>query len=187
MNTDIEKLKPPLSLHIIVTETGQESHAIRSAAEWWQYDVTMTWVGNSHQIVDYLSSKPKHDLVIFSTHGIDLGMVLPELDPEIEKDYPYVHVITPDDFDNFLNLDNNTVINLSCVGGKPELAKVFLSHGAKYYIGDIGYQYGTDSLMFCLDIIYYISKGKCVEEAFQIASQHHDPQQQFKLYGHENT
>jgi len=182
----METQKPNPTLHIIVTETGNEPHAIRSAAEWWQYDVTMTWVGNSQQIVDYLSSKPKHDLIIFSTHGIESGMALPELDPEIEKNYPYVHVITPDDFDHFVNLDNNTVINLSCVGGKNELAKVFLAHGAKFYIGDIGYQYGTDSLMFCLDMIYYISKGKDVEEAFQIASQHLDPRQQFKLFKHEN-
>jgi hypothetical protein len=182
----METQKPNPTLHIIVTETGNEPHAIRSAAEWWQYDVTMSWVGNSQQIVDYLSSKPKHDLIIFSTHGIESGMALPELDPEIEKNYPYVHVITPDDFDHFVNLDNNTVINLSCVGGKNELAKVFLAHGAKFYIGDIGYQYGTDSLMFCLDMIYYISKGKDVEEAFQIASQHLDPRQQFKLFKHEN-
>jgi len=183
----METQKPNPTLHIIVTETGNEPHAIRSAAEWWQYDVTVTWVGNSQQIVNYLSSKPKHDLIIFSTHGIESGMVLPELDPEIEKDYPYVHMITPDDFDHFVNLDNNTVVNLSCVGGNPELARVFLARGAKYYIGDSGYQHGTDCLMFCLDMIYYFSKGKNVEEAFQIASKHHDPQRQFKLYAHENS
>ena len=51
-----------LKAHIIALDTGNEPHAIRSAAEWWDLFVTMTWVGNSDQIVGYLAGQPDHDM-----------------------------------------------------------------------------------------------------------------------------
>jgi len=57
-----------IKLHILKIGTG-EVHALRSAAEYWGDFVTVTWVGNSSQIVEYFSHYPDHDLIIISGHG----------------------------------------------------------------------------------------------------------------------
>jgi hypothetical protein len=66
-----------LKMHIIAIETGSEPHAVRSAAEWWGVFVTMTWVGNSGQIVDYFAGQPDHDLIVISGHGVSAGCSCP--------------------------------------------------------------------------------------------------------------
>src|SRR5713101_4725959 len=129
-------------LHLLVINTGLEAHALRSAAERWRADVTVTWVGNSRQVVEYLSQSPSHDVIVISGHGDERGLLLPELAKELRSNYPYDEVIRPPDFAEFLRLDGNLVINSSCVGGMPPLAKVFLEHGAKYYIGSTAYPEG---------------------------------------------
>ena len=172
-----------LKTHIIAIETGHEPHAIRSAAEWWGVFVTMTWVGNSGQIVDYFAGQPDHDLIIISGHGDERGLLLPKLGDEIADRYPYNEVIRPEDFAQFLHLNRNIVINLSCMGGMPQLAEVFLAHGARYYIGPTDYPNGSASLMYILDFLYNrVHHHRDVEEAHRIASNHDDDRQQFKLY-----
>jgi hypothetical protein len=172
-----------VKIHIIAVKTGNEPHAIRSAAEWWGAFVTMTWVGNSGQVVDYLSAQPDHDLIIFSSHGDEHGLLLPKLADEIIDRYPYNEVIRPEDFAQFLHLNGNAVINLSCMGGMQQLAEVFLANGAQYYIGPVDYPNGSAALMYVLDFLYnYIHKGQNVKESHCIASNHSDDRQQFSLY-----
>ena len=79
-----------LKMHIVDIETGNGSQAIRAAAERWGVFVTMTYVGNSGQIVDYFSGKPDHDLIIIAAHGDERGLLLPELAKEIANRYPYI-------------------------------------------------------------------------------------------------
>ncbi len=170
-------------LHILEIGTGLEAHALRYAAEHWGADVTITWVGNSQQIVEYLSQSPTHDVVIISGHGNEQGLLLPKLAEERRNRYPYNEVIRPEDFADFLQLQGNTIITTSCAGGIPQLANVFLQHGAKYYIGPKGYPEGAASLMYVLDFLYnYLQNGQDVEEAHQIASNHLDDRKQFQLY-----
>jgi hypothetical protein len=170
------------TLHIVAIGTG-EAHALRAAAEYWRAFVTVTWVGNSGQIVEYFSKCPAHDLIIIAGHGDERGLLLPELAEEIRSQYPYNKVIRAEDFACFLHLAGNTVINTSCMGGMQQLAEVFLSHGAAYYIGPTAYPEGSASLMYSLDFLYnYILDGQHVEAAHLKASNYADDRNQFHLY-----
>lgn len=171
-----------ITLHIVEIGSG-EAHALRSAAEYWGAFVTVTWVGNSGQIVDYFSQCPEHNLIIVAGHGDERGLLLPELAEEIRSHYPYNEVIRAEDFAHFLCLEGNTIINTSCLGGMPRLAEVFLTHGASYYIGPTGYPEGSASLMYSLDFLYnYLLDSQHVEVAHLKASSHADDRNQFKLY-----
>jgi hypothetical protein len=112
-----------IKLHILAIGTG-EAHALRSAAEYWGAFVTMTWVGNSSQIVEYFSHHPEKDLIIISGHGDERGLLLPELAQEVRNRYPYNEVLRPEDFTHFLQLAENTIINTSCLGGMRQLGPV---------------------------------------------------------------
>ncbi len=156
-----------ITLHIVEIGAG-EAHALRSAAEYWGAFVTVTWVGNSAQIVEYFSQCPENDLIIIAGHGDERGFLLPEL---------------AEDFAHFLRLEGNTIINTSCLGGMQQPAEVFLSRGAAYYIGPTAYPEGSASLMYSLDFLYnYLLDSRHVEAAHLKASNYADDRNQFKLY-----
>jgi hypothetical protein len=170
-------------LHLLVIDTGLEAHALRAATEYWRADVTVTWVGNSGQVVEYLSQSPSHEVIVISGHGDERGLHLPELAQEIQDHYPYHDIIRPEDFANFLQLAGNIVINTSCFGGLPSLAQVFLERGATYYIGPVDTPEGDATLMYTLEFFYYyLCTNQDVEKAHQNASNHDDDRKQFELY-----
>ncbi|MEH2180232.1 hypothetical protein [Nostoc sp.] len=143
----------------------------------------MTWVGNSAQIVDFLSSKPDHDVIIISGHGDERGLLLPELVEEIRSNYPYNDVICPEDFAQFLKLDWNIVVNASCMCGVQPLADVFLAGGAGYYIAPNNYLEGNASLMYLLNFLYeYMQNEQNVDSAHSASSAHSDDRRQFTLF-----
>jgi hypothetical protein len=145
--------------------------------------VTVTWVGNSGQVVEYLSQSPPHEVIVISGHGDERGLHLPELAEAIRDHYPYHDIIRPEDFASFLQLAGNIVINTSCFGGMPSLAQVFLERGAKYYIGPLDFPEGDAALMYALEFFYhYLRNNQCVEEAHRNASNHDDNRKQFELY-----
>ena len=170
-------------LHLLVINTSLEGQALRAAAECWGADVTVTWVGNSRQVVEYLSQSPTQDVIVISGHGDERGLLLPELAEEIRNHYPYHEVIRPPDFADFLQLRGNLVINTSCMGGISSLAQVFLKRGARYYIGPTAYPEGDAVLMYMLEFFYhYFCTALGVEEAHLKASNHDDDRKQFELY-----
>jgi hypothetical protein len=155
-----------LSLHILEIESALEAQAIRAAAEAWGITVTVTWVGNSGQIVEYLSQQPTHDLIIISGHGDERGLLLPELAPSVRDRYPYHEAIRPDDFARFLALGGNGVLMNTCCGGQRALADVFLAHGAAWYIGTEAYPDARAALMFVLSLIYHYREARDIDQAF---------------------
>jgi hypothetical protein len=172
-----------IRIHLLAIDTGLEAHALRSATEAWGAEVTVTWVGNSRQIVEYLSQSPSHEVIVISGHGDERGLLLPELAEELRSHYPYHEVIHSQDFADFLQLRGNTVINTSCLGGMPSLAQVFLDRGASSYIGPIDYPEGAAVLMYLFEFFYsYLCNGQGVETAHLKACTHDDDRKLFKLY-----
>jgi len=172
-----------VTIHIIEIEAGLEVHALRYGAEYWGAFVTVTWVANSSQIVNFFQSLPRQDIIIICGHGNDRGLLLPELAGEIKDKYPYKDVIRPEDFKEFVRLEGNIIINSSCLGGSQKLAKIFLNRGAKYYIGANSYLDGNACLMYLLSFLYeYMRNGNNVEQAHYISSKHEDDRRSFLLF-----
>jgi hypothetical protein len=171
------------SVHIIAIETGLQPHVIRIAAEHWGAMATVTWVGNSAQVVDYLLGDATADVIVLAAHGDERGMLLPELADEFKPLYPYDTVIRPVDFAEFLRLRGNLILNLGCIGGTPEMAAAFLKHGANVYIGATDYPDGAASTKYAIDFLYaFLCRRMGLEEAHQTASDHDDDRRMFRLY-----
>ncbi len=47
-------------------------------------------------------------------HGIDEGIVLPELVEEVAKEQPYNKILTPNNLNDFLKLNKSLVVNTGC-------------------------------------------------------------------------
>ncbi len=171
-------------VHILAIDVALQAQLIRAAAEHFGAFVTMTWVGNSAQIVGYLTDYPAAEVIIISGHGEERGLVLPELGEEFKHLYPYGNVIGPADFAEFLHLQGNIVINNSCLGGMPEMASVFLDHGAEIYIGAVDYPDTAASSKYAVDFLYsyLVENPKDAAKAHEAASSHADDRQQFKMY-----
>jgi|SRR5450631_372024 len=106
-----------IRLHLLVIDAALEAQALRSVAEAWGAEVSVTWVANSRQIVEYLSQPPSHEMIVLCGHGDERGLLLPQLAEEVRNRYPYDTVIRPQDFADFLRLEGNLVMNTSCLGG----------------------------------------------------------------------
>lgn len=143
------------SIHILSVDSGQATHGIRAAAEYWNAAVSVTWVGNSRQVVDVLGSEPQYDAIVIEGHGDERGLLLTELAPSIRADYPFIDLIAPNDFRSFLKLRGNMVLNLSCCGGSPSMPQALLDGGARFYIGAGGYPEGDDALMYALSFLFF--------------------------------
>ena len=159
------------SIHILAIDSALEAQALRAAAEYWGAAVTISWVGNAREVVNYFGSHPIHDLILIAGHGDERGLLLPSLAESIKEDYPFVDVIRPDDFKTFLALEQNVVLSTVCCGADEELAAVFLSCGARCYVGAKGYPDGNDALMYALAFLFqYLVRGDEPAQAHQVSA-----------------
>ena len=168
------------SIHVLAVDSALETQALRAAAEYWGAAVTVTWVGNATDVVDYCASHPIHDVIIIAGHGDERGLLLPSLDESIKGNYPFIDVIRPNDFQTFLALEQNVVLSTACCGGNEKLAAVFLSCGARCYIGAEGYPDGNDALMYALEFLFqFLVRGCGAEQAHQISASASDDRSLF--------
>ena len=172
------------SVHILAADTGLQPHVIRAAAEHFGASVTVTWIGNSAQVVDYLSSCPPQDVIVLSFHGDERGLLLPTLGEDVRSLFPYNEVIQPADFAEFLDLDGSVVLSAACLGGTPAMAQAFLSGGASAYVGADGYPDTAASTKYVLDFLYayLLQHSGDVTRAHGAASTAEDDRRLFKLH-----
>lgn len=182
-------LSKPIQVHIVAIDTGLQAHAIRATAEHFGASVMVIWAGNSAQVVDCLSSRPRADVIVLSAHGDERGMLLPHIDEEFSSLYPYSDAIRPTDFAQFLALDGSVVLNNGCMGGTDEMAAAFLSCGASAYAGATDYPDAAASTKYVLDFLYsyLLQHVGDVERAHQVASTVEDDRQMFRLYAGNRT
>ena len=172
------------SVHILAADTGLQPHVVRAAAEHFGASVTVTWIGNSAQVVDCLSSHPRREVIVLSFHGDERGFLLPTLAEECRSLYPYGDVIRPADFNQFLALDGNVVFNHACMGGMSSMAEAFLSGGASAYVGADDYPNAAASTKYVLDFlyVYLLQHVGDVKTAHQAAATAEDDRRMFRLY-----
>jgi hypothetical protein len=171
------------SLHIIAISTGNEPHAIRSAAEYWGFSVTATWVGNSSHVVDDLAGGRTADIIVIAGHGDEGRLCLPELDKSIAARYPFDGFISADEFGTFVKLAGGAVISLCCSTGTEAMGRTFLDGGASAYIGPEDYPAGNDALKFVLDFLFaYGCRRLNLASCFEIARTGSPDGDMFKLF-----
>ena len=123
-----------MNIDIINLDDDLASVALRSILEYWGCTVAIHHVATAQQLVRLLNGETalsKH--IVFMCHGVEQGVALAELAPEIAAQQPYQSVVSADNFQEFLHLPDRLVLNTGCLTGRPEFAAAFLRAGCHTY------------------------------------------------------
>lgn len=176
-----------MKVQIVEVGATLEAIALRAAAECWDMDVSVVWVGNAAQIVAALSQSTPFDLVIICAHGDERGLLLPDLAEDLKPNYPFADAISAADFSSFVKLEKSVVLNTSCAMGTPELADAFLSNGATAYVAAPDYPDADIALLYALTFLFHFRSGggapRQAHEAANIAiASKRDSENRFELF-----
>ncbi|MEX0877656.1 MAG: hypothetical protein WDZ40_02190 [Candidatus Spechtbacterales bacterium] len=171
-------------LDIIVIDNDLEALAARASAEWWQVVTRTFFIGKSQDLVDILNGKQKlSPHILLMCHGVDEGIVLPELGEEIAKQQPYDKFLTGVNLSEFLKLDGQIVVSTGCKTGIKDFADAFLNAGAKNYIAPKDYPMGNASLFYVLNFYYHLfAKKLSVDDAHNKAKKIDSDTEMFELF-----
>lgn len=169
-------------VHILEIESSMEAQAMRSVAECFGAVVSVTWTGNSAQIVDFLSQTPAHELILICGHGDKRGVLLPELAEQVRARFPFNDVISPHDFAAFVRLNGNVVLSSCCATGTTEMARAFLENGAHFFIGPDDYPDGNMALLFEIVFVSRFLQEGDVSAAFDDARRCVEGSEMFQLF-----
>ncbi len=157
-------------IHILEIESALEAQALRAAGECWGAQVSVTWVANSSQVVDFLSQQPPHDLILICAHGDERGIVLPILADEVKARFPFSDALSPHDLETFVRLNRNVVLCSACSTGTDVMARAFLGNGARSFIAPAHFPEGDIALWFILNFVFaFLKSDGNVEMAFEAA------------------
>ena len=172
-----------MNVDIINLDDDLAAIALRSVTEYWGCTVALHQIATAKQLIQLLNGETalsKH--IVFMCHGVEQGVALPELAPELAAEQPYQTVVTPTDFQAFLHLPDCLVLSTGCLTGRPEFA-AFLGGGCRAYIGPTGYPEATSALFYALHFFYELCVGNnSLEVAHQKAAAHDAETQMFRLY-----
>ena len=173
-----------MNIDIINLDDDLASVALRSILEYWGCTVAIHHVATAQQLVRLLNGETalsKH--IVFMCHGVEQGVALAELAPEIAAQQPYQSVVSADNFQEFLHLPDRLVLNTGCLTGRPEFAAAFLRAGCHTYIGPVDYPEATSALFYPLHFFYeFHVRNSPLEIAHQKAAAHDAETQMFQLY-----
>ena len=166
---------------ILCLDDNLEAIGIRSMLESFNVSVQCHFIGNVKDYINLLTKQDSKTLVIICAHGSKDGTVLAELGPELEAIMPYKRVLTTTNYQEFLKLKGQIIINTSCCGAS--LASAFVQNGAKAYIGVDGYVDGSSSTYFAVSFLYNLFYLKLnLKEAHTKAAEHDADTQMFRLF-----
>jgi len=169
---------------ILCLDDNLEATAIRSALESFGITVYCHFIGNVGGYIKLINNQDSEAIIIICAHGEKQGTILAELDFAIEATMPYKRVITLENYQEFLQLNNQIIINTSCLGG--DLAPAFLQSGAKAYIGADGYVDGSASTYFVISLLYNLFHLKLkLKAAYDKAVMHNQDTQMFRFFNFE--
>ncbi len=175
------------SIGIIVgPEVGNEAEAIRQSAEYFGYQVVMKYLGRPNDFLKLLRGEDPLfnglEIWILSVHGDEGKFILPELDPSIYQEHEPRHPIGVETLTDKITLNQQLILNTGCTLGSESLAQLFLSGGAKAYIGATDYVEGNAGLLFCIRFLYEWMKGAELATVFAQAAAVDQETGLFRLY-----
>ena len=171
-------------MDIISIDDTHEAIAARSIIEWFGGITRTYFIGKAQDVVKLLGGGEKlSPNILLMCHGVDEGIVLPELAEEIAKTQPYNKYLTAENLKEFLKLDGQLVLNTGCKTGKRDFADAFINAGARYYIGPVDYPEGDASLIYVINFYYYlIAKNLSIIEAHEKAKSIDSETVMFELF-----
>lgn len=173
-----------MNIDIINVDDALEALALRSVLEYWGCTVALHHIATAQHLVQALGGETalsKH--IVLMCHGVELGLALPELAPEIAAQQPYQTALSPAHLKEFLHLPGCLVVNTGCLMGKPEFAAAFLQAGCHGYIGLTDYPEGSSSLFYVLHFFYELHvRNSSALIAHQKAAAHDAETQMFQLH-----
>ena len=166
---------------ILCLDDNLEAIAIRSALESFNMPVQCYFIGKVIDYIELINNQDSEITVIICAHGSKEGTILAELGVEVEAIMPYKRILTLENYQEFLTLKNQIIINTSCVGAN--LAPTFIKCGAKIYIGADDYVNGCSSTYFVISLLYNLFNLKLnIKTAYDKAAMHDKDTQMFKLF-----
>ncbi|MBX2873648.1 MAG: hypothetical protein KTR30_16150 [Saprospiraceae bacterium] len=163
------------SIGIIVgPEVGNEPEAIRQTAEYFGYQVVVKYLGRPNDFMQLLRGEDRLfnrlKTWVLSVHGAAGQFILPELDPSIYEDDEPLSPLGLERLQNQIQLKKQVILNTGCTLGHKPLAELFISGGAKAYIGATDYVEGNAALLFITRFLYEWQKGAGLPTAFDRAA-----------------
>ncbi len=156
---------------LIDIESGS-GDALRQALETFGLRVNRFPVGQARHLVQALAGSQRAPFVILACHGDTGRIMLPELDPELERHQPFHHGVTPDALRTFAHFDGATVIATGCDTGHPDLVDAVLSAGASAYVAPDGAPFAYASFFAPVFLFYELAEQRTLPEAIQRLAAH---------------
>lgn len=173
-----------MKIDIINLGDDLASVALRSILECWGCTVRIHHVATAQGFVRLCNRENTlSNHVVLMCHGVEEGIVLPELASDVEAQQPYHTTLTAANLRDFLYLPERLVLNTGCLTGRAEFAVAFVEAGCHSYIGPTEYPDGGSALFYVLHFFYELHARKStVEVAHQKAKAHDVETQMFHLY-----
>ncbi|QQS64678.1 hypothetical protein IPO96_03840 [Candidatus Saccharibacteria bacterium] len=120
------------------------------------------------------SDYAKAPYLIIAAHGAEQegSLHMDTLADELAATQDFHGQMTPEDLSKFVDVKDKVVINVACVGGEKELAKVFIEKGgAKAYIAETSSPFHYVSSLFPTLLFYFLTNytNLSLAEAFERA------------------
>lgn len=173
-----------MNIDIISVDDGLASLALRATLELWGCAVAIHYIASARQLVRVLNGETVlSPNIVLMCHGVERGLALPDLAPEIAAQQPYQTALSPDDLREFLRLPDCLVLNTGCAMGKTDFADAFLQSGCHTYIGANDYPEGASAHFYTLHFFYELCvRNKGVETAHRKAASHDAETQMYQLF-----
>ena len=150
----------PFRIHILAIDTGNEAHAIRSVAEQFGFQVTVTCVGQSRHFFDGLLNNSA-ELVLISGHGEGGKILLPEF---VHPDFPHLPTMVSAEYLQDLANQHNRplkdkfVLSTACESDTSQLAESLFALGATHFLAPNVEVESNDTLMFVVEFLFKLQK-----------------------------
>jgi hypothetical protein len=169
-------------LLILQIVDGNEGYALRAIAE--QFGIRVDWrgIGSANDLVEEVKSS-RHDLVLFSCHGLNGSLCMPELVPSVAAKQSFTGSLGPDEVRRYLTFHGQPVLCLGCSTGNPALTDAFTSSGAGWYVAPQVEIEGAASTRFAVEFLYQLfARGVGPDQAFGAARRQDDDSQHFGIW-----
>lgn len=171
------------TVDVVDIESWPEGDALRAALDLFNVLVRRFLIGQARHLLSLLSGdEPTGNYVILACHGVDGGIVLPELAEQFEAMQPVHRLLTPAALRDRVHLPERVVISTGCGTGNPELAGAFLDGGCTAYIAPTGGPYGNSVMVAIALLFYELMRGRTLSESMSRVCNYDDELSMWQLW-----